>query len=460
MSAINLEKKRKSIYLNVLKKITPSKAETTQEKKLVDEIKKKVKKLNGKHSHIEWCGSSARGTHLHNDRDLDLFLMFDKKLPEKELEEEGLRIAEQIFSGNKWEKAYSQHPYLRGQINGFDVEIVPSYIVSSGAEKQSAVDRTPFHNRYLLKKMNNKQRQDARLLKQFLKGIGAYGADLKNQSLPGYGAELLILYYKNFENVIKKISKWKDAQDIILEKRKRKAREDFCDPLIIIDPVDENRNVASALSIEKYNKMRFAAQKFLENPSEKFFFGEKNEVLPVKKIIEELAKREFIAIQADFPKNVLPDLMWGQLRRYLHKAANSLEEKDFVVRKTNLWSDESKVFFLYELDTLKLEKIKTVIGPMAKDVENVKKFLSKKRKIVSGPREESGRIVIDVERTEIYAKKVLQEFIKKCKEDEKQGIKDTLKKAEVLTEKDILKHYTGEFAQHFSRYLQGKESFE
>ena len=31
--------------------------------------------------------------------------------------------------------------------------------------------------------------------------------------------------------------------------------KEFMSPLIIIDPVDENRNVASALSIEQYNKI-------------------------------------------------------------------------------------------------------------------------------------------------------------------------------------------------------------
>jgi tRNA nucleotidyltransferase (CCA-adding enzyme) len=160
-----------SLYTKVLEKITPSKQELLAEKKLVEIIKRKVSKIEGKHSHIEWCGSSARGTHLHGDRDIDLFLMFDKKLSSKELESEGLRVAKEVFNGHKWETAYSQHPYIRGEINGFEVEIVPSYIVKSGEEKQSAVDRTPFHNKYLLKNMKITQRKDARLLKQFLKGI-------------------------------------------------------------------------------------------------------------------------------------------------------------------------------------------------------------------------------------------------------------------------------------------------
>jgi len=451
--------KRKAIYKKILAKITPSQKELAAEKKLFTSIKKEVEGLEGKHSHLEWCGSSARNTHLSGDRDLDLFLMFDKELSEKELEEEGLRIGKEIFSGETWEVAYSQHPYVRGIIKGFDVEIVPGYIVKSGHEKKSAVDRTPFHNKFLLEKMKPSQRQDARLLKQFLKGIKAYGADLKNQALPGYGVELLVLYYGSFEKTIEKMSKWGEQEIVLLKKRKRKADQDFFTPLIIIDPVDENRNVASALSVEQFNRMKLGAKKFLEEPSEKFFFGQVVNIWPKQMILNELNKREFLAIQADFPKNILPDLMWGQLRRYLRKAANSLEEKDFVVKRTNLWSDEKKVFFLFELNKLKLDKIKKVFGPKQTDKENVKNFLAKKRKIIKKYVEE-GRVIIEVERKERDAQKILESFVVSCRDDEKEGMKNCLAKAQVLSEKDILAHYKDEFAEHLTKYLEGKEFFE
>jgi len=444
----------------VLAKITPPKNELLAEKKLVEEIRAKLKKIKGKHSHIEWCGSSARGTHLRGDRDLDLFLMFDKELPANELESEGLRIAKELFKGEKWELAYSQHPYVRGEIKGFEVEIVPSYIVASGAEKQSAVDRTPFHNKYLLQKMNDKQRQDSRLLKQFLKGINAYGADLKNQALPGYGVELLILYYGSFDKTIKAMSNWKEKEILMYKKLLRDPTNEFFTPLVMIDPVDDNRNVASALSVEQYNKMRSAAKMFLKNPSEKFFFGHPVEVWPKEKILAELNRREFLAVQAEFPKEILSDLMWGQLRRYLRKTATQLEEKEFVVKKMDLWSDEEKVFFLFELNALELEKRKKAFGPPASDKENVKRFLEKKRKIISGPKEENGRIVIEIEREETSAKKTLEQFIKTCQKTETDGIKVCLKKAKVLNEKEILTHYSGTFAEHLTKYFEGKEAFE
>jgi len=454
----------KALYNKILQKITPSKKEILEEQILVGKIREQIDHLKGKHSHLEWCGSSARGTHLHGDRDLDLFIMFDKAMPGEELEKEGLRIAKKIFKGHTWELAYSQHPYIRGEIKGFEVELVPSYIVSSGAEKQSAVDRTPFHNKYLLKKLNDEKKQEARLIKQFLKGINAYGADLKNCSLPGYGAELLIVKYGSFDNAIKAISKWKKEEIITFsnqtEETAKKLFEKDHYPLILIDPVDNSRNVASALSSEQYERIIYATQEFIKKPSEKFFFPKTTKPMPRKKILEILKKKELIAVHAHFPKNELSDIIWGQLRRFEKKIKNHLKINDFNVSQSGTWSDENEVIFMFELETLTLQKTKKIIGPMANDEENTKKFLAKKRKIISGPRIEDGRMVIEIERDEVRAHKVLEEFIKLERKEEKKAIKKMLKKATVLSEAQIIKHYKGKFASHLTNYLKGKEVFE
>ncbi len=454
----------KAIYNKILKKITPTKSEILEEQMLVAKIREQIDSLEGKHSHLEWCGSSARGTHLRGDRDLDLFIMFDKAMPGEELEKEGLRIAKKIFKGHKWELAYSQHPYIRGEIKGFEVEIVPSYIVASGAEKQSAVDRTPFHNKYLLNKLSAEDKQEARLLKQFLKGINAYGADLKNCSLPGYGVELLIVKYGSFDNAILEISRWWAGKIITFSNqteenaKKAFAKENY--PLILIDPVDSSRNVASALSREQFERIVYASQLFLKNPSEKFFFPKNKKPWAKKKVLNVLKKKELIALHAHFPKNELSDIVWGQLRRFEKKTANHLKEKDFSVMQSGVWSDEKEIIFMYELETLTLQKSKKVKGPMASDKENTKKFLDKKRKILSGPRIEDGHIVIEIEREETSAHKVLEKFIKLGKKDEKNAVKKMLQKATVLSEAQIIKHYKGEFASHLTNYLEGKEIFE
>ncbi len=442
------------ICKKILKKITPTKEELIEEKKIFEEIKQKVSKINGKQSYLEWCGSSARNTHLRNDRDLDLFIMFDKQLSDQELEKEGLKIGKKVFKGNKWEKAYSQHPYIRGIIKGFDIEIVPGYIVKSGSEKKSAVDRTPFHNKYLLERFSKKQKNEVRLLKQFLKGIDAYGADLKNCALPGYGIELIILKYGSFQKALKEISKWQKG--III--KFNSEEEKFDTPLTIIDPVDPKRNVASALTTEQFEKMIYASKLFLQKPNKKFFFRKKVRAWPKQKVKKMLEKKELIALKTIFPQKGLKDLIWGQLRRTLKKISNTLQENDFVVLRQRLWSNEKEVWFIFELESLELQKSKKIIGPKASDEENVKKFLEKK-KILSGPRIENERIIIEIERKQNKASEILKEFVKKYSKDEKKDVKKMLKTGKVVFEKEMLKEYKGEFAKFFTKYLKGKEIF-
>lgn len=451
------------ILTNVSKKITPSKKEIEKEEEMVQNIRQKLSKLKGKHSHLEWCGSSARGTHLCGDRDLDLFIMFDKKLSEEELEKEGLKTAKKLFKGSKWEKAYSQHPYIRGEIKGFEIELVPSYIVESGAEKKSAVDRTPFHNKYLMERMSEKQKNDARLLKQFLKGINAYGADLKNCALPGYGVELLVLYYGSFEKAINAISEMNQGKIIDFCEEEEKAKQLFKGqnyPLIIIDPVDKSRNVASALSVQQFERMVLAAKSFIKNPSINFFFPKKIKIMPKSKVKKYLNQKEIVAVKMPFPKKELADLVWGQLRREERKLKTQLQENDFIVKQANLWSDEKEVYFIFELEDINLQKAKKIFGPKASDEENSKKFLEKKRKLISGPRIEEGRLVLEIERDYTNAKDFLTHELKNETQSETKSIKYGLKKAKVLTEKELIKEYSGEFAKYFTSYLIGKEVFQ
>ncbi len=459
----SLNKKNKSntqkiekISKQVLKQIVPTKEELKKEKKVFEEIKEKILEVEGEHSHVEWCGSSARDTHLKNDRDIDIFVMFKSEMKEEKLEKEITKIASKVF-GKKWEKAYSQHPYARGSYKGYSTEIVPGYIVKKGSEKKSAVDRTPFHNKFIIKNMKKKQKNEARLLKQFLKGIDAYGADLKNCSLPGYGIELIILKYGSFKKSLEKISNWKKGEKIVFNKNKNPK---FKDPLIIIDPVDPNRNVASAVSIEQFERIIYASKKFLEKPMKKFFFKKKKKRWSVTKVKKMFEKKELIAIKAPFPKKYLEDIIWGQLRRMLKKIGNYIEEKDFKIERKKMWSDCKEVWFIFELETLTLQKSKKIIGPRFDDEENVKKFLEKKRKILSGPRIEGEKIVLETERTITTAKDALKLFIKEYKKEEKEAMKEMLKKAIVIDEKGIVKNYKGEFADFLTTYLEGKEIFE
>ena len=124
-------------------------------------------------------GSTARGTWLAGDRDVDLFVQFPPDLPREDLERYGLTVGHEVLPDGHEE--FAEHPYVKGEFRGFDVDCVPCYAVESATDIRSSVDRTPFHTAYLEGRIEPLV-DDVRLAKAFLAGVGAYGSDLQTSS--------------------------------------------------------------------------------------------------------------------------------------------------------------------------------------------------------------------------------------------------------------------------------------
>jgi tRNA nucleotidyltransferase (CCA-adding enzyme) len=158
-------------------------------------------------------------------------------IPE-ELETEGLALARSIaglFTSQFHEK-YAEHPYINATIDDVDVDLVPCYKVESAERIQSAVDRTPFHTRYITDKINGLI-DDVLLLKQFTKAGGIYGSDQMTEGFSGYLCELLVLRYNGFSHLIHAAASWRPGTISDIENH---AAKKFEEPLIVIDPADPN----------------------------------------------------------------------------------------------------------------------------------------------------------------------------------------------------------------------------
>lgn len=450
---------------SVLEKIRPTERERLKQARLTEKILQNIRKTSGKHVDVMLCGSNARDTHLRGDNDLDIFVLFPEKLSRQEFEEEGLRIGKKVFRGYKWEKAFSEHPYIKGQIEGFDVEIVPSYKVSRAELKQSAVDRSPFHNQFLKKRLGNK-RDEARLLRQFLKGIKAYGADIKASSVPGYVVELLVLNYGSFMKAVKAIAGWKQGEVIDIEEhfKEGEARRLFPEAaLVVIDPVDKNRNVAAALSLNQFSRIVAASGAFVKKPSKAFFFGKKEKPWTVKKLKAMLEKKELVAVRLGFPNKALPDIVWGQIQRFARKTEKQLLLNDFKVLRSEAWTDEGKaIVIVFEVESRTLQKSSVKTGPFVTDEKNSAAFLKAHPKVIAGPRIEQGRWVLELPRKHTRIEKFLQDFLKKEKKVEKAELKKAINKgSRIMQEPDLVDLFkrNKEFAGFLSTYLKGEEEF-
>lgn len=448
----------------VLEKITPTEKEKEKEKKLKEKIFKEIKKIEGKHVDVVHCGSAARNTDLRGSKDIDIFVLFQEKLSREEFEREGLRIGKEVFRNHEWEKAFAEHPYIRGHISGFAIDIVPSYKVRKAELLQSAVDRSPFHQKYLEERLSKGLKQEVRLFRAFLKGIKAYGAKLKFSSMPGYAVELIVLRYGGFLHSLKAVSKWKVGEILDLEGhwkgKEKECKKKFGEHhLIIVDPTDKNRNVASALSYNQFARIIAASRAFLKKPNKNFFFGKKVRVWDKKRVKKAFKEKEIVLMKIPYPKKALADIIYGQIKHFTKKVEKQLQLNDFIVKNFAEWTDEKTLIgIVFELEALELERVKKQLGPEVIDEKNSEIFL-KQAGIVGGARIEKGRWVIEKKRRYWKAEEFLKNELKKAKE--KNPLQKGIRKGKVLNEREILNLYgkNKEFAGFLTLFLKGKEEF-
>ena len=377
------------ILKEVLERIRPTPEEEERVRKVVDKVRDLLESI--KHSFsfrkIVFAGSTARGTNLRGSSDIDVFLLYPKDVSLEEIEGEVRKLAEKIGG----ELLYAQHPYLKKNIDGVDVEIVPAYEIKPGERPLSATDRTPLHNEYVMAKLKDWQKDEVRLLKAFMKGIGVYGAEIKVEGFSGYLCELLIIHYGDFLSTLKAATKWRWGEYIDIE-GKGKVKEKR--PLIVVDPVDPYRNAAHAVSRESMARFIVASREFLKKPSLKFFFPKRPLLSPseVKEILEERRSR-LVGVFLKYPSGAPPDNIWGQLKKLGRLLERKLEEKDNFVIQRGVWTDERElVAVLLEIGGRYTARIHVREGPPVTNEEHAERFLEKHKNDRFGPFIRDGRL--------------------------------------------------------------------
>jgi len=343
-------------------------------------------------------GSIARNTWVKGDRDLDVFMLFSPDLPREALEAEGLALARSIakkFTATFCEK-YAEHPYINATIDSIDVDLVPCYNVASAAHIQSAVDRTPFHTRYITDKINGLV-DDVLLLKRFAKAGGIYGSDQMTEGFSGYLCELLVLHYGGFTQLLHAASAWGPHLKIDIAHH---GAKEFDEPLIVIDPVDPRRNVAAAVSMDRMAEFIELARGYLEAPSEAFFTLPKETPLSEEELAALLASRGTALYAVTFATPpFIEEVVVPQLKRSTGAISDLLTRGGFVVHHAHYRMGKERCMLLFELLTDDLPPIRRHEGPPVWNRMNAEKFREKYRDAtLPGPFIENGRYMMEVPR--------------------------------------------------------------
>ncbi|MCW3996219.1 MAG: CCA tRNA nucleotidyltransferase [Candidatus Bathyarchaeota archaeon] len=462
-----------TVTQQILAQITPKPHEYTKVNALSRKLEQKIAKIcqnEGIPAKIRVEGSVAKDTWLSQNPDIDVFIRLPTSIPRKNLGEVGLRIAKKAAGDAEQLERFAEHPYLEIFLEGYRIDIVPCYDAKPG-EWQSATDRTPYHTDYIKTHLDQKLRSEVRLLKQFMQGIGVYGAEIKVGGFSGYLCELLILKYNSFAEAIHVFAEYHQRLVIDLEGfyagREKELALLFPEPLVIVDPVDKGRNVASAVQPQRLYTLIAAVRAFQKKPSTHFFNPQKTHALPPDIVAKNLKTRGSSTLFLVLPNlSTVPDVLWGQLYRTKRSLRKLLETNDFVVLKDAVWSNERSLnTFVFELKEHTLPNIAKHIGPPLERKAECDKFLSKwvgDNRVVSGPYIEKNRWVVLVSRKIIDASALFRE---KLVDDggKKTGVAGLIAKAikedfKVLVNEEILKVYVenSDFAVFLTEFLLAK----
>jgi tRNA nucleotidyltransferase (CCA-adding enzyme) len=354
------------VVATIRERVTPADAERDALDRVVAELRERVEAaladqelpVGPDDAEVLLVGSTARDTWLAGDRDVDVFVAVPPELSRSELETVGLAVGHAVLPEGREE--YAEHPYVHGEYDGFAVDLVPCYAVESATEIRSAVDRTPFHTRYLADRIDADLAGDIRVAKQFLTGVGVYGSDLRTRGFSGYLTELLVVEYGGFRPFVAAAADWDPPVELDPEDH---ACETFSDPLVVIDPADPGRNVAAVCSAGSVARLQHYARELLADPRESLFVREERDPPSPDAVVAAFADRGTTPVAVRFDAPVLvEDQLYPQLRKSRRGLRDALDRRGFDVLRSVAFAEETAAL-LFELSVAQRPAVERHEGP-------------------------------------------------------------------------------------------------
>ncbi len=461
-----MDSRLQEILLQVKDKIAPTLAERNLIARLSGQLKDELESIlasNRIQAEVSIQGSVAHDTWLQGEHDLDIFARFPENTDRREWTKKFLPLVRKGFKQYRKIERYAEHPYLELLADHKTrVNIVPCYAVEKGRWK-SATDRSPHHSEYLQAHLTDDLRDEARLLKKFLKGINAYGAEIRVGGFSGMLVETLTLQFRSFVETLRQASVWKSPVFIDVENHSspRKFGSDF----VVVDPVDPGRNLAAAVERDKMWSFVGASRNLLESPRLSFFYARKQTPRKRNWLLRRLNDSHYDIVAVSFPHpQLVLDVLWGQLLSLKRALVSLAERYEFQVVRSEVWSDENRLSaVLIEVTHAMLPPVRVHNGPPVSRPDESNQFLSRhlgSRDTVNGPWISGGRWMVEKKRRVSSVKGLLKVAL----HDKSLGLTiprqlDPLfrRKAQVLVNREILTLLQlPRFAEVLADFLDGR----
>lgn len=386
----------------VLEKILPNNEEISILKKEINEFLDKFKSLKGVKFIVG--GSYAKGTWLSGNNEADIFARFNyDKYRNKDISKELKKLL--VNKKIKFNLVHGSRDYFHFTKGNILFEVIPVLDIKNYKKAINVMDVSPLHINYVKKNTNIKLKNEIRLLKQFCKANGVYGAESYIRGFSGYVLEVLIINYGSFKKLLNAVKKWKDKQILDPAKHYKNKNEVLLNlidskkdsPLILIDPVQKNRNMAAGLSKKSFEDFISLANNY--DGSELFF---------IKKEVD-LTKLKGYTIFEIRPLEGKKDIVGAKLLKALEKTKSSIEREGFKVYEYG-WKWENNAYFWFKTSK-SLDKIKKHYGPKIKMKEHIELFKKrwKGKKFCIG----KGRVYVNIKRDKIHAKDIIKDILKR-----------------------------------------------
>ncbi|HLC85399.1 MAG TPA: nucleotidyltransferase domain-containing protein [Candidatus Nanoarchaeia archaeon] len=347
--------------LGSLKPQGPSKEITATLKKVNDLIEGanlKAKAVIG--------GSYAKGTNLPGDHDVDIFVKFSMAYVEQDLS----ALLGKVMIPFKPLRVHGSRDYFQLKQAGVSYEFIPVLDIKSTNQVQNVTDCSTLHTSWFLKKGKGLQDQ-VRLAKLFCKAQGVYGAESHIRGFSGHVLDILIVYYGGFEKLLKAVQKWK-VKTVIDQGNVHKGKALFnlnksktLGPLVVIDPIQRDRNASSGVSEEKFHRLIDAAKAFSKKPSSAFFVPEELDLDILKK------KFPALLIVKLKPHEGKDDVVGSKVLKVFEELRASL--KDFSPIESG-WEFEDPSILWYGLARTRRDSEILISGPPIDIVQHAEAF--------------------------------------------------------------------------------------
>ncbi len=347
-------------------------------------------------------GSLAKNTYLPGDHDVDVFVAFDYSSKSSDISTKLGHVLGKIKHVSivrlHGSRDYFQLTLSQPAVN-LTFEIIPVLAIREPSAAMNITDCSPLHVSWVKKEIAKKKSlaDEIKLTKSFCKAAGVYGAESYIKGFSGHVVDILTIYYHGFVPLLKSAQRWKE-KDVIdfYDKHRGKAlhalnASKLQSPLIVVDPIQKERNAAAALDYAKWERFRIAARQFLKKPSIDFFI-KKDLTLEDIKTRAGTNRMVLVDVVASEGKE---DVVGAKLLKAFEYIKKKLSENEFVLFDAGwIWNKDAKALFFFILNPAVLPPTRCMAGPALSFAQHVAHFKSVHKKTF----EKNNRMFADVPR--------------------------------------------------------------